>query len=214
MVIVAHDHRGTAGGAGFLNHGAGESLVDGNVAVLPGVMDAGVHVGVVGRVPHIVLQEPEQRVAEDVEILMVNPAGGDDVAELDLVAGQGRVKGRASAVVGDYAVAFAHCAGNPGKRGGLGQGVQGRYDAAAAPARFGATVGSHLMLHGAAVACQYQGAAGQYIFAQLIKVSHVFPSRRPRPVKPLTPRPVFLPIHWLEMAFAFGVLKRIFVVLC
>ena len=45
-------------GVGFGGDGLGEGLVDRDIAVFPSVVNAGVDGGVIGRVPHIMLQEP------------------------------------------------------------------------------------------------------------------------------------------------------------
>ena len=42
----------------FLDDRLSEGLVDRYVARIPGVVDAGVHVGIVRWIPHIVLKEP------------------------------------------------------------------------------------------------------------------------------------------------------------
>ena len=47
----------------LFNHGVGKGLVHWNVTRFPGVVHGGIHVGVVGRVPHVMLQEPQERVA-------------------------------------------------------------------------------------------------------------------------------------------------------
>ena len=79
VIIVADDYGGLLQGPGLIDHGVGEGLVHRYVAGFPGIMHGGIDVGVVGRVPHVVLQEPEQRIAEDVVVLVVNAPGGHHV---------------------------------------------------------------------------------------------------------------------------------------
>ena len=72
---------------------------------------------------------------------------------------------RALTVVGDYTVAFSHCARDPGEFRILGQCAEGGDYAAAAPPSFGPSIGGHVVFYRAAIASQDQGAARQYSFA-------------------------------------------------
>jgi len=38
-------------------------LVNADVAILPGIIDLGVYIRGIGRVPHVVLEEPKKRIA-------------------------------------------------------------------------------------------------------------------------------------------------------
>src|SRR3989337_1853693 len=62
-----------------------DSLVDGDVAALPGFVDGAADVGGARGVPHVVLDEPEEGVAEDVVVALVDGAGHDNKADVDLV---------------------------------------------------------------------------------------------------------------------------------
>ena len=111
---------------------------------------------------------------------MIGAAGGDYIAQGDLVAGQGRWYGGGGAG-GDGAVALAHCAGYPSEPEVVGQGAESGYDAAAAAAGFGAGIirpsagpgFGGLMFYRAAVADQDQGAARKDAGAQLPDVRWV-----------------------------------------
>ena len=59
VIVVADDNGRFTAIPGLADHLVGEGLVYRHIAAPPPVVDGGVHVGVVGRVPHVVLQEPE-----------------------------------------------------------------------------------------------------------------------------------------------------------
>ena len=86
MIVVADDYGSLFQGLGFGDNSICKSLVHRDIAAFPGIMDRGIYIGVIRRVPHIVLQEPEERIAKDVVVLVVNPAGSHHVAQIDLVA--------------------------------------------------------------------------------------------------------------------------------
>ena len=106
---------------------------------------------------------------------MIGAAGGDYIAQGDLVAGQGRWDAASAAAGGDGAVALAHRAGYPSEPEAVGQGAESGYDAAAAAAGLGAGIirpcagagFGGLMFYRAAVADQDQGAARKDAGAQL-----------------------------------------------
>ena len=82
--VVVMDHDVGWGGVvlGLRYNRVGERSVDGEVAVRPGVVDGLVYVGSVRRAPHIVLEEPQHRVAEDVVVLAVGAFGRDHVPQV------------------------------------------------------------------------------------------------------------------------------------
>jgi hypothetical protein len=123
MVIVPDYYRRQFVISCLVNHGTGKGLVHRHVAALPGVMYAGVHIWVVGRVPHVVLQEPEQRIAEYVVKLVIYAPGSDNVPQAYLVARKGGLVAGTLRGTGNQPVALTHGAGNPGELGGLRQGV-------------------------------------------------------------------------------------------
>ena len=55
VVVVADDDGRLLVALGFLGNRSGKGLVHRDVSGLPGIMNAGVHVGIVGRIPHVVL---------------------------------------------------------------------------------------------------------------------------------------------------------------
>ena len=63
MVVMPNHHRRQLRALRFFNNGLGKGLVYRDIAGFPGVVNIGVHVGIIGRVPHVMLEEPEQRVA-------------------------------------------------------------------------------------------------------------------------------------------------------
>ena len=147
--------------------GVGDRLVDGDVAALPGLVDGAADVGRARRVPHVVLEEPEQGVAEDVVVPLVDVAGHDDEADVDLVIGE--LEEAAVGLFGGAAVAVGHGGGDPGggeEAGGGGEG--GDHAAAAAAADEGAVV-LDAELQGAAVAGDDQAALRQHLLAEVLQ---------------------------------------------
>jgi hypothetical protein len=153
VIVMADDERGIWAFLGFLYYCPGKGLVHWHVPTVPGLVNAGIHVRVVGRIPHVMLEKPEERVTKNVVVLVINPARGDHVAEVDFVARQRRLEMGGTPVVGNDAVPFSHSAGYPGKLGSLGQRVEGRDNAAATPAGLRSTLWGHLVFHRAAIAC-------------------------------------------------------------
>ena len=143
----------------------GEGLIHRNVAGLPGVVDVGVDVGVVGRVPHVMLEEPQKGVAEHVVKLVVDPALGDHVAKVYLVPGHGRLDAGGGAIAGHRAVAFPHGAGDPGEIGQLSQAIERGYHAAASPSAFGDSIGGQQVLDRPPVAGQNEAPLAEHLIA-------------------------------------------------
>ena len=180
MVVVADDDGRLLHGAGLFDHGVGEGLVHWDVARFPGVVHGGVDVWIVGWVPHVVLQEPEERVAQDVVVLVVDAPGSHHVAQVNLVPRERGPHVRGLAIVGDDPVAFTHGAGHPGELEFLGHRTEGGDYAATATAGLGTAVAGHLVFHRAAVAHQNHGPFRKNGFAKLVEfryISHAaFPS--------------------------------------
>ena len=169
---------------GVFNYYFGKGLVDRDVPRLPSVMDRGVYVGVIRRVPHVVLQEPQQGVAEYVVKFVVDAPGRNYVAKVDFVSWKRRFQTRRQSVVGDGPVAFPHGAGHPGKLRGLDQEVECGDHAAAATTPLGAAFRGHLVFHRSAVAGQKQGPLRKHPIAKLLELCHVvvLAGRLPFPV--------------------------------
>jgi hypothetical protein len=108
------------------------------------------------------LQEPQEWIAKDIVVLVVDAPGRDDVAKVNFVAGEWRPEVGTLAVFGDQPVSLSHGAGYPGKLRELCQGVEGGDDTAAASASLGAPLLGHLMLYRTPVAGQYQVTLGEY----------------------------------------------------
>jgi hypothetical protein len=64
VVVVDHDQGAAAASLDLLDHRLGEQLVDGHIAVLPGVVLAPGQLGGEGQPVHAVLEEPQQRVGD------------------------------------------------------------------------------------------------------------------------------------------------------
>ena len=115
VVVVHHHTDGAAVGLALGHHRIGEGAVYLDVPVFPGVVHSAVNGGCVGGAPHVVLEEPEERVAERVVELVVDAAGGVDVPERDTGAGQCGLDALTVALLPYPAVSFTHCAGHPGE---------------------------------------------------------------------------------------------------
>ncbi len=59
-----------------------ESSVNCDIAVIPSIVDLGIDIGGVGRVPHVMLEKPEQGVAKEVVIFMVDIPGRANKAKI------------------------------------------------------------------------------------------------------------------------------------
>jgi hypothetical protein len=71
VIVLQHDQRLAAGCLGGGDDLIREQLVDDHIAVSPGVPDVLRDVRGSRRIPQIMLEEPEQRIADDVVILVV-----------------------------------------------------------------------------------------------------------------------------------------------
>src|SRR5690606_498953 len=116
LVILEHDDRLfdtlLTGGEDFV----GEHLVDGYVAVVPGIPDFDIDIRSAGCLPQIVLQEPEQRVADDVVVLVIGIRIGRDKAEHEiaaLAARRDQLLAIAASHLGPNAVAISHRGSDP-----------------------------------------------------------------------------------------------------
>ena len=166
MVVVDHDDGRFGVILGLIRDGFGEGAVHRNVPILPGVVDAGVQVWVVRRVPHVVLEEPHQGVAEDVVVLVVDAPRGQYEAETNAVARKGRWDAGAAAALVDSPIAIADGAGDPGEVHHLGQGAEGRHHPATSPPGLYAARGAYMVLDGTPIADQDQPPIRQDSIAQ------------------------------------------------
>ena len=89
-VVVMDDYDGLLGvSSSLLRHCVGKGLVHRHISIAPCIINGLVYVGIVGRVPHIVLKEPEEGVTEDAIELMINTAWGYYKAYMNTMAGEG-----------------------------------------------------------------------------------------------------------------------------
>jgi hypothetical protein len=66
----------------FSYHSISESAVDCDIAVIPGIVDFGIDIGGVGGVPHVMLEKPEQWIAKEIVVLVVDISGRGNKAEI------------------------------------------------------------------------------------------------------------------------------------
>ena len=151
LIVVHHHERLQRGAARLLHDGVGELPVHVDVAGVPGVVDGGVDARGVGGTPHVVLEEPEQRVADDVVVLVVGAPCGGDEADGDALAGERGRHRRARARRGCAPVALSHGGGYPGEVDVVREPAQGGDDAAAAAPGLQLAVRADVVLHGTAV---------------------------------------------------------------
>ena len=128
-----------------------ELLVHVDIAGVPSVVNDSVDARGIGGAPHIVLEEPEERVADDVVVLVVGAARGGHEADGHLLAGQWGGDSLAAAGLGRAAVAFAHGGSNPGEVDVVGEAAEGGDDAAAAAPGLELAVRADVVLHRSAV---------------------------------------------------------------
>jgi hypothetical protein len=72
MIVLDHHQRRGVTLHRLLNNRLGEGLIDSNIAILPGIVDILSYIRGMGEIPHVMLQEPEERVAQDTVELMIN----------------------------------------------------------------------------------------------------------------------------------------------
>ena len=167
MVVVEHNQRRGVHllDGGLCDYGVREGLVHQPVARRPGVVDHAVDIGRVGRAPHVVLEKPEERVAEDVVELVVYAARGRDVADGDPLGGQRRANSLPLRLLAGPTVAFAEGVGHPGELVAVDDAAQGGYDRAAARSWLQTAFRGKAELQGAPIACDNQRATLQQRFA-------------------------------------------------
>ena len=124
LVVVHHDQGPAGQASGHLHHLARNLLVDLDVSVLPGAVDAPVDHRLVREVPEVVLDEPQHRVRDDRVVLLVLLRGRRCVMQPRRGPDQRRIPGGA-VLLDQGALAFGSGAGHPVGRGDLGEGEQG-----------------------------------------------------------------------------------------
>jgi hypothetical protein len=110
VVIVQHHYRGWTGPTGFLDDRLSEGLIYRDVAVFPGIVRRSVNVGRSRRVPHVVLQEPQQGITENAVELVIGVPGGDHEAQNEVFAGRVNLD---APLTGHLPVTLTHGAGDP-----------------------------------------------------------------------------------------------------
>ena len=115
QVVVVEEHRRVRLAVDLGGDGGGERLVHGQVAVEPRVVQAEVEVRRVREAPHVVLQEPERRVGDDVVVPVVRVRVVRDETQPVRRAVAGRLLEPVAAVLGrNGAVLVGHRARDPG----------------------------------------------------------------------------------------------------
>jgi len=98
----------------FSYNSISESAVDCDIAVIPGIVDFGIDIGGVGGVPHVMLEEPEQWIAEEIVVLVVDISWRGNKVEIKPLTWQCHLETTALTGSG-HAIAFSHSAGDPGE---------------------------------------------------------------------------------------------------
>jgi hypothetical protein len=115
VVVDHHDRRGDV--LDLLQHSVREVLVDGVVAELVGLGLVAADIRGVGEIPQVVLDEPQQRVGDDVVEAVVGVGVGGDQLDPVLVALRGLDREGAPVVaLGLRYVLVGHRRGDPGHR--------------------------------------------------------------------------------------------------
>ena len=114
QVVVVKEHRGSGLAIELGDGRVRERLVDGEVAAVPRGVQAEVQVRRVRQPPHVVLEEPERRIGDDVVVPVVRRGVERDQADAIGRAVASRLVGRLAAVLArDDAVLLAHRARDP-----------------------------------------------------------------------------------------------------
>ena len=93
----------------------GEAPVDGEVALVPGVMEALVDVRRARETPEIVLREPQDRIRDDVVVPVVRPrVVGDETKPVRRSVARALLDRLTVRLAGDGSVLIAHRARDPG----------------------------------------------------------------------------------------------------
>ena len=108
------------------------------------------------------LQEPQQRIAEHVVVLVVDTPGSGHEAYVDPVSLKRRPERLASRCLPSYAVPLAHGPGDPCKLSNLREGVEGGDHATAATAHLLPAIRSVLVFYRATIAGENELALTQY----------------------------------------------------
>ncbi len=76
----------------FIHNCLGEGLIYRQVTILPGIIHYPGYIWGMGGIPHIMLEEPEERVTDDAIKLVIDLPGGNYQAEVEVFTLQGRLK--------------------------------------------------------------------------------------------------------------------------
>jgi hypothetical protein len=149
-----------------------------------------------------VLQEPKERVAENVVELVVHAPGGEDISSRYLLLGKRRSDIAVFGFPLGATIAFTHSIGHPGELKVLNQTVEGCDDGAAASPGLKLAFRAKVVLKGAPVAGNDEGALAKDVGAQLKELLltcifcdgylHILPTPQVRPgtvwqtIRPLT----------------------------
>ena len=89
MIIVEHYVRKFRIIARLFHYCLREGPIYWDVTRMPGIVDTFIYVGSIWRAPHIMLEEPQQRVTKNIVELVVHPPGGDYVLHIKALPGNG-----------------------------------------------------------------------------------------------------------------------------
>jgi len=144
---------------------------------MPGIVHHRIDVGRVGRIPHIVLQEPEEGVAENVVVLVVGTAGGNDEAEVEVLPWKGGLNMGIPRLLSSPPVALPHSAGDPRKLHILAHGTEGGDHTPTSPAALEPTILSKMVFHRPAVRGEDKASSSLELPAELHQLHCVDPVR-------------------------------------
>ena len=171
MVVLQEDVRRLGVAPRFLDHGIGDRLVDRHVSVVPRVVDGAPNVRRPRCVPHEVLHEPEERVAEDVVVPLINGRRHRHEAHEDVLLGH--LERLAVRLRCRDAVAVRHRRGDPRGRHEARRGRYRRNHAAAAPLRRKLAAGLELVLDRSAVARDDEAAPREHLGTESLEALEV-----------------------------------------
>src|SRR4030042_3038205 len=151
MVVLDHYVRRLTGAVQLIDDGAGKGAVGGQIPRLPGPANLLLDVGALQAAPQGMLQEPEDRIAENAIVEVVGVPRERHEAMTALSRPQLDV--RTGAVPQSHLpIALCHRAGYPGKVGQGGEAAQGRQQPPTTMPDLPSAVPATVILDGAAVA--------------------------------------------------------------
>jgi hypothetical protein len=152
VIIVEHNVGRGHAMASLVYYCLRKRPIDRDVPRFPCIIYGLVHVGSVGRTPHIVLQEPEEGVAEYVIELVIRTPRCYHILQIETLPWQGRLNPSSLRLLGNTTVSLSHGTGYPGEVHVIGQSAKSSDHSATAAASLKVTLRGKVILHWPSIA--------------------------------------------------------------